>query len=150
MLATFFLFHSFSFRYLLLLWSAVPLQTLEHLNRNGFNMSEENALKWLVSSGGWYDETAMGLQEYPGMGLGAVALRDIEVCLPRPAFPMFSKSYHNAGRNVALHRTLPATTLSGTLGPSNPPIECRLEGTRRYRRLDSSDSMHDVGRCSGC
>ncbi|GHJ88587.1 hypothetical protein NliqN6_4989 [Naganishia liquefaciens] len=41
-------------------------------------MTQENALEWLVASGGWYDETAMGLQEYPGMGLGAVALRDLE------------------------------------------------------------------------
>lgn len=45
-------------------------------------MAHENALKWLVSAGGWYDETAIGLQDYPGMGLGAVALRDIEVMSP--------------------------------------------------------------------
>lgn len=44
-------------------------------------MAQENALKWLINSGGWYDGTAMGLQEYPGMGLGGVALRDLEVCL---------------------------------------------------------------------
>lgn len=112
-------------------------------------MAEENALKWLVSSGGWYDETAMGLQEYPGMGLGAVALRDIEVCFPRLTLPTSSDSYHDTGRNLAFHRTLPTAPLSGTLGSSNPPIECRLEGTSRHWRLDSSDSLYDVGRRSG-
>jgi hypothetical protein len=42
-------------------------------------MAQENALTWLRSSGGWYDDTAMGLKDYPGMGQGAVALRDLEV-----------------------------------------------------------------------
>ncbi|KAJ9097733.1 hypothetical protein QFC21_004771 [Naganishia friedmannii] len=41
-------------------------------------MEQTNVLTWLASAGGWYDETAMGLQEYPGMGQGAVALRDLE------------------------------------------------------------------------
>lgn len=31
--------------------------------------------------GGWYNEEAFGLARYPGMGLGGVALQDIEVCL---------------------------------------------------------------------
>ncbi|KAJ9094863.1 hypothetical protein QFC19_007792 [Naganishia cerealis] len=41
-------------------------------------MAQSNVLTWLASAGGWYDETALGLQEYPGMGQGAVALRDLE------------------------------------------------------------------------
>jgi hypothetical protein len=65
------------------------LHTSTLLQKDSCKMAEENALKWLVSSGGWYDETAMGLQEYPGMGLGAVALRDIEV---RPS-SLTSRSY---------------------------------------------------------
>ena len=31
--------------------------------------------------GGWYNEESFGLARYPGMGLGGVALQDIEVCL---------------------------------------------------------------------
>jgi hypothetical protein len=63
-------------------------------------MTEENAMNWLASSGGWYDETAMGLQEYPGMGLGAVALRDIEVRPPSLPFRSYLTLSNASRKNL--------------------------------------------------
>ncbi|KAJ9126533.1 hypothetical protein QFC24_001560 [Naganishia onofrii] len=50
-------------------------------------MTQGNVLAWLVSAGGWYDETALDLQDYPGMGQGAVALRDLEEDTPLFSVP---------------------------------------------------------------
>ncbi|WVF66323.1 hypothetical protein IAT40_001063 [Kwoniella sp. CBS 6097] len=37
----------------------------------------EGFLSWFKRSGGWYDETLLGLQPFAGMGYGAIALRDV-------------------------------------------------------------------------
>lgn len=42
----------------------------------------EHTLQWLEQAGGWYDSYKIGIKDYSdvGMGMGAVALDDIEVC----------------------------------------------------------------------
>jgi hypothetical protein len=34
------------------------------------------------SEGGWYNEQAFGLAAHEGMGIGGLALQDIDVCFP--------------------------------------------------------------------
>lgn len=42
-------------------------------------------IDWLTSSGGTIDASAMGLTEFEGQGVGAVALRDIPVSIEEMA-----------------------------------------------------------------
>jgi hypothetical protein len=111
------------------------------------DMTQGNVLAWLVSAGGWYDETALDLQDYPGMGQGAVALRDLEVwrmvCLH---IPLSILTFSFIGRYSTLFRPVFFAIVGGALGLANPSIECRLEGFGGCWRLDSPHHVHDVGR----
>jgi hypothetical protein len=45
----------------------------------------DGLLAGFVAAGGWYDEDLFALQDFPEMGMGAVALRDIPVGTSIPA-----------------------------------------------------------------
>lgn len=57
--------------------------------------------------------------------------------------------HRHTGRYHPFQRPLPSPPLSGTLGPAYTPLERRLEGPRRFGRLDGIDLVYDVGRCAG-
>lgn len=44
-------------------------------------MAIDDFVAWFKAEGGWIDESAMSVTEIQGMGMGALALRDIDVSL---------------------------------------------------------------------